>query len=269
MKWFLPLVFAALVATPFISRGGVIIGALASPRQGELALVGGGALGTSVANYITTRYPDATIVGTQELTPAFVATVDILILNSASGLGIGTLLSSDEQTAVLNFVKSGGGAIIAADGNPDWAGDSFGAPFGVTTGQATTSTGRFVELDHPVARGPFGTITQFTIDPLGDPDAFVSTGAYATVIARAGIDGTGPPIIASIPENRIGPGSGRVVFYSDAVIPGWSALTDDGLLLNSIEYVMGVPEPSSMTTAGLGIAALLMTLHRWKRVTAS
>jgi hypothetical protein len=95
---------------------------------------------------------------------------------------------------------------------------------------------------HPVAIGPFGTITNFTIDPIGSAHAFVSIGPYATVIGRSL---NGAPSILGIAENAISPGSGRVVLFSDATEFGWSWLQRDGMNLNTIQYV-AVPESSTL-----------------------
>ncbi|MBY0587760.1 hypothetical protein K2X85_11330 [bacterium] len=259
--------FALMLVFTSNAMSAVVIGAFASPRQGELALVGGGTFGQTIASFIVNNYPGAQLVGTQQLTTSFLSTVDMVIVNSASGFGVGTTLSASEQTALLDFVRSGKGAIVIADGNPTDAGNSFGAPFGVTTGQATSSQGKFTAPTHPVASGPFGTVSTFFVDPIGDADAFFSIGPYASVIGRAGIDGSGAPVVLSIPEGQISPGSGRVILFSDAVIPGWSALTNTGLLLNAIDYVSRVPEISSSGLAGIGmmLAGVCLAMRRGLR----
>jgi hypothetical protein len=70
------------------------------------------------------------------------------------------------------------------------------------------------------------------------------------VIATAG-----NPTVIAIAENVLGPGSGRVVLFSDAGIAAQSSQQNDGLLTNAVAYV-AVPETSTFSL--LGAASIVL-----------
>lgn len=237
-----------LVSLAFIfvgsAQASMIIGTIASPREGEYALIGG-TYGAAIGAYITNNVPGSSLVGTQVIDSTFLSTIDILIINSASSFTSGIYLSASEQAALFNFVKSGKNAIIVADGYLSSSGDSFGAPFGLATGAGAASKSLIVDTLSPIANGPYGVATTLTTDQFGVQTAFLNVGPYAHVVARSGIDGSGNPVIATIDRNAITPGSGRVVFLSDAGLVAGSVLDPNPAFLNAIAYV-AVPEASTI-----------------------
>jgi hypothetical protein len=255
--------FSALVASFLANpvQADLTIGTFGFPRGGEYAMVGAASLGEIARVYIETNIPGTTFVGTQTLTPAFLDTVDMLILNSATSYTGSTALTAAEQTNLLNFIKSGKGAVVIPDGYASFNGDTFGAPFGVTTGNFASDITTVVAPSHPVVNGPYGTIASQLTDPIGNTDAFFSIGPYATSVAVS----SGNVVIAAIAENVISPGSGRVVLFSDAGIAVGSFLADNGLVLNAVDYVsVPVPEIGSsvFTVIGIGAVAILARLRR-------
>lgn len=220
----------------------LIIGTIGYPRGGGYALVGG-ATGSGIAGWVTSAIPEATFVGTQTLDPTFLSTVDILIIDAATDYGAYTTLSPSEQNAVLNFVKSGKGAIIVADTYGYAGGESFASPFGVSAGGSTSNSTYIVNTTLPIGSGPYGTAsTPFTVDFVGVPSGFASLGPYAQAIA---VSSSGDPTIAAIRENVLAPGSGRVVLFSDAGTVLETFIAGNGVFLNSIAYV-AVPEASTI-----------------------
>jgi hypothetical protein len=171
----LMLVMSFIVVLSPVANAGIIFGSLATPRQSSYALVGG-SVGSLISTYITHEFPGSSFIGTQTLTPSFLSTIDVLIINSASDFTSGTFLSASEQSAVLNFILAGNGAIIVPDGAVSSAANSFGAPFGVTSGSGALATSIVVNPLHPVATGPFGTVTTFVTDPIGVATSFSNLG---------------------------------------------------------------------------------------------
>lgn len=252
-----------LVLTVFVScscvpaRASLIIGTIGSPRGGVFALVGGAyEYGGVVADYIVNNIPSVTFVGTQTLDAAFLSSIDVLIIDSAAGTGHVHLLP-DEQTAVFAFVQSGKGAIIVADSDDPISASTFSSPFGIMVGSSADSHSLIVDSASPIANGPYGMPSLILTDPIGLPTSLADLGPYATAVARSGADGLGKPIIAAIAENVISPGSGRVVFFSDAGTAAGSARANDGVLLNAIAYV-AVPEISTFAFTGSAFFSVVL-----------
>lgn len=246
----LTVVFAITALCVQSARASLIIGTIAFPRGGEYALVGG-ATGSGIAGWVTAAIPEATFVGTQTLDPSFLSTVDILIIDAATDYGLYTTLSPAEQDAVLNFVKSGKGAIIVADTLGYIGGASFANPFGVSAGGSTSNSTYIVNTTLPIGSGPYGTAsTPFTVDFVGIPSGFASLGPYAQAIA---VSSSGDTTIAAIRENVLAPGSGRVVLFSDAGTVLETFIRGNGVFLNSIAYV-SVPESSSLILAAVAMS---------------
>lgn len=259
------LVALSALAATFLantSHADLTIGTFGFPRGGEYAMVGASSLGEIARVYIEANIPGTSFVGTQTLSTAFLDTVDMLILNSATDYTGSTALTAAEQTNLLNFIKSGKGAIVIADGYHYFDADTFGAPFGVTTNNFAGEITTVVAPSHPVANGPYGTILSQLTDPIGNADGFFSIGPYATPVATS----SGNVVIAAIAEDAISPGSGRVVLFSDAGIAVGSILPDNGLVLNAIDYV-AVPElfSATMAFAGACLAISLVSIQRWRQ----
>jgi hypothetical protein len=246
------------------AQAGLRIGVFAAPRGGGYALVGGtaGDYGAQAAAYINAHLPGVQLVGGQTLNDSFLNSVDILLLNASTSLNSNLSLTLEEQAALLGFVKSGKGAVLLADGFFP-GGETLSTPFGATVGYFTTGQSAVVQPNHPVANGPYGTISVFTTDPVGFSTSFIDPGPYATVIANGGANALGLPVILAVPENALAPGSGRVVLFSDAGTILVSIQNNDGLLLNSIAYV--VPEASSIGLLSLAGATAACVAIRGRR----
>jgi hypothetical protein len=204
-------------------------------------------------------FPGSTFVGLDTLTPAALSAVDIAIVGSPVVSPPAMMLSSAEQTALLNFIKAGHGAIIFID-NTDFSGgpnESFLDPFGMHSagkvqGQANATS---VVPNHPVMNGDFGLVTTFATSFGG---FFDNLGPNAITLAN--YDANGQSAIAVIPRGALSPGSGGVVFIGDA-----DALVDSAagglfhtadnekLFLNAVKFV---PEPSSTSLLAFGALAL-------------
>ena len=165
---------------------------------------------------IATGFPSATITASSSLDPAYLSTINVLVISSAY-LGANAAiapLSAAEQTALVNFILGGGSAILVSDNDLAYkaASNSFNNPFGVdVTGTlAGVVTGTVTNPSHPVTNGPFGAPTVFTAVYAG---YFESLGVNATSLAT--FDANGQPGVAVIDRNVLAPGSGSVVFFSD------------------------------------------------------
>jgi hypothetical protein len=177
---------------------------------------------------ILAAYPHSKIRLTKKLTVAFLTKVKVLVLGVAYGGTQGiTPLSTAEQTALGNFVKGGGTALLYCDNNLQFspASNSFANPFGLTAGGvldngqiATFVTG----ITDPIMTGPFGTATQFETQW---PGWFTALGSSVTL---ANLAGNGAPEIAYLPAGALGTGSGAVVLFGDS-----STLIDSDRTMNN------------------------------------
>jgi hypothetical protein len=121
-------------------------------------------------------------------------------------------LSLDEQDALGEYVRSGGGVLLATGScQNDFliASNAMLAPFGLRVTCVESRGQIVVRFDHPVTDGPFGRagrsfVAYSWFDELGD---------HATSLADIG----GQPLVAVIERDALGPGSGRVVLWSDSI----------------------------------------------------
>ena len=262
----LSLLLLSLLATLSTSRGAaVVVGGFSTTRAGDSSVVQG-PYTTELRASLLNAFPGTTFVGLDTLTPAALSTVDVAIVGSPVVSPPPMTLSSAEQTALLNFIKAGHGAIIYID-NSDFSGgpnESFLDPFGMHSagkvqGQAVATS---VAPNHPVMNGSFGTVTSFTTSFGG---YFDNLGPNAITLAN--YDANGQPGIAAIAPGALAPGSGGVVFIGDAdalvdsAAGGLFHTTDnEKLFLNAVKYV---PEPS--TGSFLALSALALGHRRRQR----
>jgi hypothetical protein len=216
---------------------------------------------------ITTNFPGVTFSGAPSLTPAYLGTVDAVVISSFVAVGTVTSLSSAEQTALLGFVQAGHGAYIVVD-NDTHAGsgtktqnDTFLTPFGLAAAGALADvqTISITDPQHPLTDGPFGTAHTLVADW---PGWFTSLGAAHRLGTLAA---TNADAAAVLDPGAISPGSGAVVFISDtgpATILHTLAGNDNRYFtLNAIALI--VPEPSTAST--LFIAAICASTGRRRR----
>ena len=232
----------------------LVVGGFSTGRAAEASITQG-PFTQELRAAIVTAFPGSTFVGIDTLTSAALSSVDLLIVGAPT-FSSPVFASSAEQTALLNFVRSGGGALIYFDNDSyagvpasDDANETFLDPFGIdSTGRVpSASNATSTALAHPVINGPFGTVTTFATNFGGWVE---NLGPNATAVA--GYDFNAEPAIAAIAPGALAPGSGGVVSIGDA-----DSLVDsaDGglfgsadnqtLLLNSVAFA--IPEPSTVS----------------------
>jgi len=95
---------------------------------------------------------------------------------------------------------------------------------------------------------------------------FTNIGPYATTLAT--MNSTGLPIFTVIEAGVLGPGSGRVLLFSDAtpfadpIGDGFFAQSET-MFLNSIQYL--VPEPTTGVLAGFALLSVFAFRRARKR----
>ncbi len=221
------------------TAGSLRIGSFNGTRGGDFSLSDGSSAG-AMRSLIQTTFPAATITGTSDLTaPGFLTNVDVLWLNSVFSNTTATApLSAAEQTALLNFVKSGGRAIIFGEGGA-FDDESLLDPFNATT------TGTLVGFQE-------GTITNHTDVLTNGPHGVVSvlqgnySGTFTAVGAATplGTWGNGGTSLAVLQPGVLSSGSGRVLLLSDVnfYADQLSAADNSKLLLNALS-AMRTPAP--------------------------
>ncbi|HLP84985.1 MAG TPA: hypothetical protein VK157_11605 [Phycisphaerales bacterium] len=204
-----------------------------------------GSLISTLRSGIVSGFPGVSLRGVNSLTELDIATDTAAVLFSGSGPTSGiTPLTTAEQSALLNFVLAGRGAVIFVD-NDTFAGPTSDAvneslidPFNMDvtgTGPAWARNATVAApANSPVTSGPFGIIANFNIGWTG---TFSSLSPAASSIAIA-VD-NGQPVLATIPCGALGPTSGPVVFVADSTLVGNGYITPTNLALarNIIAYI--------------------------------
>lgn len=125
-------------------------------------------------------------------------------------------LTAAEQTAILNFVRSGGALIYMGDNDRFSSSNiSVAGIFGVTYSNEPTATtaSQVIDGNHPIMNGPAGVVHMY--DGTGNVRGFFGgidrLGPHAKALL-----GTGErTVVAVIERNKLQAGSGPVVFLSD------------------------------------------------------
>jgi len=224
----------------------LIIGGFDYDRSGDASFP----LGTNFSQArtaILSYYPSTMFTNFTTLTASNLAAVKILIIGTASTVTNKiSPLTGEEQTALLDFVKAGGAAILLTENDSfspsaNTANNSFLTPFGM--GSAGTIAGPAYlgvpsPLEHLVTSGPFGVVTNYT---QFEPGAITNLGPYATAL----VPNDAGTALAVIDSGLIVAGSGPVVFFSDMSgfwdTDGWFP-TNAALFLNVIEFCLN-PAP--------------------------
>jgi Dockerin type I domain/PEP-CTERM motif len=245
LTWFVVLPFLVGLA-----KGGLVVGGFDTTRSQDYSVPAGVDF-SGLRNDISSTYASTTFVSFPTLTSSALNGVQVLMIGAVNGSG-GTSatspLSAGEQTALLDYVMSGGGAIIEVD-NDNYAGsgtsavnNSFLAPFGldVTGSFLNSQTANVTTFTGPITNGPFGSLTSFTTYY---PGYFDSLGPNATALAS--LAANGQPVLAEIAPGALGPHSGAVIFQADTVfVNGFpSAPTGNNLTLalNEINFARQMP----------------------------
>jgi hypothetical protein len=193
LRW-LALALLLTGLTP-AARADFTLGGFDLSRGGGFSLRDGSLL-TDFRAAISSAFPGSTLTASPTLTPAYLSTIQDLIVTSPTGDSTATApLSSSEQAALLNFVKGGGSAIILVD-NDTFAGqptssnvnNSFISPFGLhVTGTVTgLQQANVTDFSSLVTNGPFGKVTSFTTSFVG---WFDNLGPNATALASLAANG--------------------------------------------------------------------------------
>jgi hypothetical protein len=187
-------------------------------------------------------------VGTPTLTPEFLATVDVVWLNSVSSNFSATLaLTSAEQAALLAFVQNGGHALIFGE-NSAFDDESLLDPFSATTtGTLSGSqTGTITDTNptNPLTHGHFGTVMTLQGNFTG---SFNSSNGGLGLATELGIWNSGGSISVALaeiaPHSVLGANSGRVVLFSDVnfYLDQLNAADNSKLLLNTLATTLPPP----------------------------
>lgn len=193
---------------------------------------------------ITASFPEATFSRTNVLATAFLESVDIVMLSSASSnIKTTSPLSATEQTTLKTFVEGGGGAVIFVDNDSfggsdsDLVNESFLEPFdidivGTLRGNQTTTP---LSTNNPIIDGEFGTVAATTYL---FPGYFDALGTAAQSLAT--LDENSEASLAYIPRDALAVGSGGVTLFSDVNITS-ETLDENGSILirNAIAYAAG------------------------------
>lgn len=232
-----------LAAGPAIAQ---VIGGFDSTRGGAFSLADSSTT-SDFRSLISTNFPSATITSSAVLSPAYLSTLNAVVLDSATGdTSAITPLSNAEKSALFNFVLGGGGVYILVDNNTfagspatDNANQSLISPFGlhVTGTLPGANTATVTDTAHPVTNGPFGTVTSVATNFPG----FFDVLGLSTLLAQFS---STQPALAVLNRGDLDPGSGPVVFVSDS-FPLTNVTSDDNqnLDLNTLAFIL--PEPGS------------------------
>ncbi|MFO0835377.1 MAG: hypothetical protein U0638_10420 [Phycisphaerales bacterium] len=218
-----------------------VIGGFNSTRGGAMSLAGGSDV-MLLSSSVQIAFPGATVTGTGTLTDSYLAGVDVVFLASGKkhtgASNAISALSASERTSLLNFVKSGKGAIIAID-NSDFEAanesilDTFGLDASGKLG-ASESLALGDTTESSVVNGRFGAIASL---PTFWPGV-LDNASNDRVVGRFTSGATG---LAVIPRDAISVGSGPVVIITDMSTLTNTYLAGDAmaLVLNSIVDMAG------------------------------
>jgi len=230
----------------------ITIGGFDASRAGEYSVATGSFLVNFRNQLVTANFPRVTFVltGAAMLTPAYLATLDILAIMSASSTRSAiTPLSQAEQEAVTAFIQSGGRFLISSDNstfagaNTELVNNSILGPVGMTDGGITLSGPmQSTVAGSPLVSGRSGSWSTVDTDV---PGTWMSTGK-ATVVAS--LNGNPSlPALAQFNVGDLGPASARGVVIADA-----NALMEYGgfnivLIDNIVDYL--IPTVQQVTAA--------------------
>jgi hypothetical protein len=234
----------------------IVVGSFDVPRGGFDSLADAPEQADARAGIQLIR-PDATFSSTNTLTGAYLSSVDVFILGGQTGINTAVSpLSAAEQSALVNFVLDGGNLAIFTENeeqdpiNGAASRASFLSPFGLaTSGLSLAPSATVVNPSHPIADGPFGTLTEIDTFRSG---WYTDLGPYAHPIANE--NQFGMTMLATIEYGVMGPTSGRVAFIADSSVFDPGMASGPLLFANLTAYL--VPEPGGVVLGAIGAACL-------------
>ena len=219
------------------TQGGPIIGGFDAGRGGYMSLRDSGSLAL-LRSSVTSQFPGATFTASGTLTSAYLSTLNYLFVSSATSNNSAiTPLSASEQTALRNFVLSGGTALIFVDNdtfdpNAPLANSSLLTPFGlhITGTLGGSQSGTIINSANPIVTGRAGTATG--IDTLYPGWLDNLNGSLRIANQNA----NGAPALSAFLPGALGAGSGGAVFFTDAnlALDGTRTTNNTILILNSL-----------------------------------
>jgi hypothetical protein len=244
--------FLLLIGSFAVSvKGAIVIGCFDTDRAGIFSPSSGTSMTSFRAN-IVSNFPTATIQSTNTLTSNFLNSIDLVVITAVGGSTTEiTPLSAAEQTALTNFVWGGGAALLFADNDIQFqpASQSMVQPFGLDcTGNIAGSViATITNLSHPVADGPFGAVSNYTVASF--PGWFDSLGPNAVSIAI--LNPNSQVSLAAIAPGMLSSTSGGAVFFSDSTINDGSFVnTLPTLVDNAIGFVLNPPARPTLFITG-------------------
>ncbi len=237
-------VLGLLLLAASVPAAALTVGGFDGARGGSNNAFGAGA----VRERITACFPEASFVGTQTLTPAYLAGIDLLLIDAVRDPSAPiTPLNASEQGALSAFVEGGRGAYLVSENSSfSTASNSFLSPFGIAASSAFGGGIVFAPItDHAsfplVTDGPFGTVGSYRGGAVG---GFSAVGLATVLGTWSGSAANGQPAVLA--RSAIGAGGGRIVVVGDHEI----ANTPDNvaLLLNTVLFL--VPSLSAPECAG-------------------
>jgi hypothetical protein len=200
----------------------ITIGGFDASRGGQCGVATGAFLLQLREQMVAAKFPGINFVltGGATLTPAYLATLDILVITStASNTSAITPLSLAEQDAVSAFIRGGGRFLISSDNSTfggaatEEANNSLLAPLHMTAGGMTLSGKQPMQAadpSSPLVSGRFGTWSLVDTNYAG---SWKSTGPVRVVGYLNGSQAN--PALAQLDDGALAPGSGRGVVIAD------------------------------------------------------
>lgn len=243
VSWWLRLCLMAWLCLPALALGQVV-GSLSTTRGGLSAL----AADSNFQSLVRTTLPAATFTTSDTLTPGYLKDVDVLVLGVLyDGWGVNIQLTTSEIYAVRDFVMRGKGVVIFGENSSYNPGNqTMIGPFGayVVSGHTVESV-PILNPSNPVTGAgetePASTVDVAWAGGLGYDSNSIPLANY----------GDGSAAGVYIPEDRLGPGSGRVVMFGDALFLN-DTENNRRVMSRSVRYAYTVPEPPAEGTVRVG-----------------
>ena len=231
------------------------IGGWDSTRGDGYSAILTGSEGIMLQQEVATHFPGTTLAETSYLSASFLNSINVLYIGAVhDAFGQIVPLDSTEQTNLQAWVAGGGRALLVTD-NPSFssASNSMIGPFGLSVAGGGSGIDNATVTDHTsfpaITDGPFGTVSTLFGGYVG------GYSLPASAPALAYWNNEGQPALAAMNY-----GSGRVVFYADDGM--MSNASDNRVLLDNVLTFEGVPEPSTLTLAVIGLGGIALLARR-------